>query len=79
MQLWTHLTDLNARQQAAAICKALKGDAQKLIRHISPQEQHYGGTIGGVQLNPVSYILTALAIQYALLDDENELQSIIEL
>ena len=28
MQIWVHMTDLNVRQQAAAICMCLKGTAQ---------------------------------------------------
>ena len=79
MQIWIHLTDLNVRQQAAAICMALRGGAQQMIRQISPQELQHGGIIGGVQLDPVSYILTVLAIRFAQLDDKSRLQSMTEL
>ena len=79
MQIWIHLTDLNVRQQAAAICMALRGGAQQMIRQISPQELQHGGRIGGVPLDPVSYILTVLAIRFAQLDDESRLQSMTEL
>ena len=77
--MWVHLTDLNVRQQAAAICMALRGGAQQIIRQISPQDLQHGGIIGGVQLGPASYILTVLAIRFAQLDDESRLQAMTEL
>ena len=79
MQIWTHLTDLNTQQQAAAICMALKGRAQRLIRQLSPQEIQHGGTIDGVQLDPVSYIFTVLAIQFTPLDDKSKVQTMAQL
>ena len=45
MQIWIHLTDLIARQQAAAICMALGGGAQQMIRQVSPQELQHGGIL----------------------------------
>ena len=79
MQIWVHLTDLNVRQQAAAICMALRGTAQEMIRQISPTELQFGGVVGGRQLDPVSYILVVLALRFAQLDDESRLQAMTEL
>ena len=50
-----------------------------MIRQISPQELQHGGIIGGIPLDPVSYILTVLAIRFAQLDDESRLQAMTEL
>ena len=79
MQIWVHLTDLNVRQQAAAICMALRGTAQEMIRQISPAELQFGGIVGNRPLDPVSYILVVLAIRFAQLDDESRLQAMTEL
>lgn len=79
MQIWIHLTDLKVRQQAAAICMALRGGPQEVIRQISPVELQFGGNIAGRPLDPVSYIRTVLAMRFAQLDDETRLQAMTEL
>eukprot|EP00969_Alexandrium_andersonii_P226864 10018195-Alexandrium_andersonii.AAC.1 len=65
------VTDLQPRAQAVAIVLRLGGPARERARRVSVQELTNGGTLGGVMLNPVSYIVVAgLQTRFAQLDDE---------
>lgn len=79
MQIWRHVTDLNTQQQAAAICMTLKGRAQHSVKQISPHEVQQGSIIGGIQPDPVSYILTVLAIQFKLVNIESKVNAMAQL
>ena len=68
MQAWIHMTDLNEQQQVAAICMCLKGTAQEMVRQINPIEIQFDSTVEGERLNPVSNILTVLAMRFATLE-----------
>ena len=67
------LTDLHEYQQAAAIVMRLGGAARELVRAITPNELIAGGTINGVPVAPVSYIIAGLQIRFAALEDETRL------
>eukprot|EP00969_Alexandrium_andersonii_P056590 2495281-Alexandrium_andersonii.AAC.1 len=64
------VTDLQPYAQAAAIVLRLGGPAREYARQISPQELTNGGMMGGVMLDPVSYIVAGLQSRFAQLDDE---------
>ena len=75
ISLWVMLTDLRAAQQCSAIILRLGGHARELARMISPQEIMTGGVRNGVLYDPVSYLLGALQLRFAALDEETRLQS----
>ena len=84
---WTHdllvwsilATSLDPGQQASAIIIQLGGSARELMRNLSLAEITQGGTINGVHVDPVTYLLSHLAAQYAPLGEESRLQAISEL
>ena len=79
ISLWVMITDLLPHQQCAAIIMRLRGQARELARMITPQEVANGGVRAGVQLDPVTYLLGALQLRFANLEEESRLQSMTEL
>ena len=73
------LTDLAPHQQAAAIIMRLGGQAREFARCMSPQEIIAGGWRGGVLYDPVTYLLGALQLRFANLEEETRLQSMTEM
>ena len=77
ISLWVMLTDLAPYQQCTAIIMRLGGQARELARMISPQEKLMsGGWRDGALLDPVTYLLGALQLRFANLEDETCLQSL---
>ena len=79
LSLWVMLTDLAPHQQCAAIIMRLGGQARELARMISPQEIVTGGWREGRLLDPVTYLLGALQLRFANLEEETRLQSMTEM
>ena len=79
ISLWVMLTDLQPHQQCSAIILRLGGQARELARMITPQEIMTGGVRSGVLYDPVSYLLGALQLRFASLDEETRLQSMTEM
>ena len=79
LTLWSMLTDLAPRQQAAAIVLRLQGAAKELARTLTPQEITTGGIVNGVQLDPVSYIVLGLHARFAQLGEETRLVATTEM
>ena len=79
ISLWVMLTDLAPHQQCAAIIMRLGGGARELARMISPQEIVTGGWRDGQLLDPVTYLLGALQLRFADLEEETRLQSMTEM
>ena len=79
ISLWVMLTDLAPHQQAAAIIMRLGGQAREFARCMSPQEIIAGGWRGGVLYDPVTYLLGALQLRFANLEEETRLQSMTEM
>jgi hypothetical protein len=79
ISLWVMLTDLAPQQQVAAIVLRLGGQAREIGRMLSPQEIVNGGVRGGVHLDPVTYLLGALQMRFASLEEETRLQSMTEM
>ena len=78
LSMWLLLTDLQPRQQCAAIIMRLGGAAREISRMITPQEMIQGGIRNGVQLDPVTYLLGALHTRFAALEEESRLTSMTE-
>jgi len=68
--LWATNCDLQPHQQCVAIIQYLGGAAREVGRNLSPPEMFNGGVINGVQLDPVSYLITMLQARFAALDEE---------
>ena len=73
------VTDMDAAQQTAAIILQLGGAARELARGMSYQDITQGGMINGQPVDPVTFLLTHLAQQFAPLGEEARLRAISEL
>ena len=71
--------DLDPSQQCAAIVDRLGGSARELADALSWQELTQGGTIGGQQLDPVTFLLTQLAAHYAPFGEEQRVSGMTDL
>ena len=78
ISIWIMLTDLQPHQQCAAIIMWLGGAAREVSRMITPQAMINGGVRNGVQLDPVTYLLGALQVRFAALEEESRLTSMTE-
>ena len=77
---WTILaTDLDAPQQSAAIILQLKGPARDLCRNMSFADMSQGGQVGGNQVDPVTFLLSHLSMNFAPLGEEQRLSAVTEL
>ena len=77
---WSILaTDMDSAQQCAAIILQLGGAARELTRNLSFTDMSQGGLINGEQVDPVTFLLTHLASQFAPLGEESRLQATREL
>ena len=78
--LWPMMTDLAPYQQVAAVILRLSGAAKDLARTPSPNEIMNGGIPdGGVQLDPLSYLVVGLHARFVPLGEETRLQAMAEL
>ena len=74
--VWSILAaDMGPGQQAAAIARQLRGEAQTLIMNLSYVELTQGAVVNGVQMDLVTYMLTQLASHFAPLGEESRLQA----
>ena len=80
LQVWSiaHV-DMPPAQQAANIIMQIGGSARELIRRMSYEQQTQGGLIGGVQQDPVTFLIAQLAANYAPLGEESRLLAMSEL
>ena len=76
---WIILTDLQPSQQASAIAMRLSGTSRELARNMTPDEMTYGGTINGVPVDPVSYLVHHLCARFAQFDDESRMAAMTHL
>ena len=80
LMVWGILAvDLDPSQQCAAIVERLGGSARVLADSLSWQEMTQGGTVGGQQMGPVTFLLTQLAAHYAPFGEEQRIDSMVEL
>ena len=78
--LWSLLsTDMSPQQQCAAIIFQLGGEARNLARHMSYQDITNGGQVNGIQVDPVTLLLSHLASTFAPLGEESRLAAMGEL
>ncbi len=78
VRLWTMLTDLDPRQQCAAMIMRLTGHAWESARTLTRNEINNGGVLQGRRLDPVSFLMAGLAQRYAQLGDESRLAAMVE-
>eukprot|EP00969_Alexandrium_andersonii_P030962 1351729-Alexandrium_andersonii.AAC.1 len=67
------VTDLQPRQQAAAVILRLGGPAREMCRTVIPRELTHGGVLNGVAYDPASCIVAGLKQRLAQLDDDTYL------
>ena len=79
ISIWVMLTDLQPHQQCAAIVMRLGGAAREMAIMVSPQEMMMGGVQNGNQVDPVTYILTALHARFSALEEESRLTCMTEM
>ncbi len=79
ISLWVMLTDLQPHQQCAVITMRLGGSAREMARMITPQEMMFGGARNGVNMDPMTYLLGALQLRFADLEEESRLSSMTEM
>ena len=78
--VWSIMSqDLTPSQQCAQIIFNLHGTARDLTRGMTYQEITAGGVVNGRALDPVSYLLTQLAVRFAPLGEETRLAAMHEL
>lgn len=63
----------------AAITLQLGVAARELTHHMSHDEMTPGGLVNGIQVDPVTYLLSHLASQFAPLGEETRLVAMTEL
>ena len=68
-------SEMDPPQQCAQIITVLEGAARDLARNLSHDQLTTGGTLGGQQLDPVSYLLAILASHFAPLGEEARLRA----
>ncbi len=56
---------MNAGDQATIIRQALRGAAAEFVRTFPEANGNHGGTVNGIQVDPVTYLLYALSIVYS--------------
>jgi hypothetical protein len=66
-------------QQTAAIINRLEGEARSVARELSYAEITTGGTVNGVAVDPVTYLLSHIAALFAPLGEESRLTAMGEL
>ena len=77
---WSVLsTDMDPAQQAAAIVLQLGGTARDLARNLSYEELTRGGTANGQTVDPVTYLLTHLATNFAPLGEEARVSALTDI
>ena len=69
ISLWVLRTDLAPHQQTSAIIMRLGGQAREFARCMSPQEIIGGGWRNGHLFDPVTYLLGALQLRFANLEE----------
>ena len=79
--IWSLHTDPNIDQsrRAAAIVSQLRGTARTWSHTIPPNVLLNGGPINGVQTDPVTYLMHALAEQFAALGEESRVGTMADL
>ena len=71
--------DMDPGQQAAAVINRLEGEARNVTREMSYAEMTTGGILNGVAVDPVTYLLSHLAVLFAPLGEESRLTAMGEL
>ena len=80
LMIWAILAaDLDPGQQCASIINMLRGDAQVLGLQLSYADITQGAMVNGVQVDPVTSLLSQLAAAFAPLGEEARIQAMSEI
>ena len=74
--LWTIMSDWDNSRKAAAILSQLSGGAQEFARQLPPAVIIAGGSINGVQVDPVTYLMHELSSRFGRMSEEVRLESL---
>ena len=69
LMIWSALSDLRPHQKAAAVILNLRGSAQVMARQLPPEAIMTGGLVNGQQVDPMTYLMHALAERYSPLGE----------
>ena len=72
-------SDMDPGKQCAAIITQLGGAARTLARNMTFNDMTQGGVVGGQQQDPVTFLLTHLAQNFAPLGEESRLRYVNDL
>ena len=72
---WSILSQLEPARKAAAIVMRLQGSAREFANALPPNTIIHGGIVNGVQVEPTSFLMHALAERYAALGEEASLDA----
>ena len=67
--LWSIVSELEPARKAAAIQMRLQGTAREFVRSLPMNTIVGGGVINGVQIEPLGFLMHALAERYAHLGE----------
>ena len=73
--LWSIYTQLEPARKAAAFIMRLQGSAREFANNMPPHTVIHGGIVNGVQVEPTSFLMHALAERYAALGEEASLDA----
>ena len=73
--LWSIVSELEPARKAAAIQMRLQGTAREFVRSLPMNTIVGGGVVNGVQVEPVGFLMHALAERYAHLGEEVSLDA----
>ena len=77
--VWSIYSEMDPMRKAAALVLQLRGGARMLVRALPPQTLIQGGLVNGMQVDPMTYIMHALAERYGELGEEVRMGAIAEL
>ena len=80
LQTWSIAhPDIAPAQQTANVILQLGGAARNLVRNMSYQDMTVGGMLDGVQVDPMTFLISHLAAHFAPLGEESRLTAMTEL
>ena len=76
---WSIAADGDPSRKAALLAMSMKGTAYEFVRTLPPLTLVHGGLINGVQADPLTYLMHALAERFAALGEELRLSSVTDM
>ena len=73
------MCDIPAHSQAGTIAARLGGSAKLIVNQLTPQQLTVGENYRGIQMDPVTYLLTLLQERFGPLQEESRLSAMMEM